>query len=219
MDEALAVDYDGTLAKDGRVDQATVESLGRWRDSGRRLILVTGRRLEPLLEIFPEIALFDRVVAENGGVLYAPGSLEPISLAESPPTELVETLRRWNIPLEVGLVVIATRVPHEAEARKAIRDLQLDWSITFNKGAVMILPGGVTKASGLEAALRELELSPRKTAGIGDAENDEAFLRLCGLKIAVANALPTVKELADVVTKSERGSGVAEWIDQHLSGH
>ena len=42
---ALASDYDGTLATDGRVDNATIAALERLRDSGRRLLLVTGREL------------------------------------------------------------------------------------------------------------------------------------------------------------------------------
>ena len=46
----------------------------------------------------------------------------------------------------------------------------------FNKGAVMILPSGVNKATGLAAALEELGLSPHNVVGVGDAENDHAFL-------------------------------------------
>ena len=65
---ALATDYDGTLAKDGRVDEPTLEALERFRDSGRRLILVTGRELDELLEVFPQVDLFERVVAENGAL-------------------------------------------------------------------------------------------------------------------------------------------------------
>jgi hydroxymethylpyrimidine pyrophosphatase-like HAD family hydrolase len=61
-----------------------------------------------------------------------------------------------------------------------IRELGLELQIIFNKGAVMVLPAGVSKASGLEAALALLELLPHDVAGIGDAENDHAFLRLCG---------------------------------------
>ena len=83
---------------------------------------------------------------------------------------------------------------------EAIRELGLEWQIIFNKGAVMVLPPGVNKASGLAAALEELQLSPLNVVGIGDAENDHAFLTLCGCSVAVANALDAVKATADVVT-------------------
>ena len=69
---ALACDYDGTLATDGRVNNEPLAALERFRATGRKLILVTGRELPDLLAIFPPILLFDRVVAENGGLLYRP---------------------------------------------------------------------------------------------------------------------------------------------------
>ncbi len=69
---ALATDYDGTLAEDGAVTCATVAALKRFRKTGRRLILVTGRELPELREIFSRLDLFDQVVAENGALLFDP---------------------------------------------------------------------------------------------------------------------------------------------------
>jgi hydroxymethylpyrimidine pyrophosphatase-like HAD family hydrolase len=66
----LATDYDGTLAHDGIVDDATAGALMAFRRSGRRLLLVTGRELPDLVRVFPRIDLFDRVVAENGALLF-----------------------------------------------------------------------------------------------------------------------------------------------------
>ncbi len=54
--------------------------------------------------------------------------------------------------------------------------------------------------------------------GVGDAEDDQAFLRMCGLSVAVANALPAVKAGADIVTRGERGTGVIEVIEGLLAG-
>ena len=68
----LAVDFDGTLALGGHVDDATVDALVRLRKSGRRVVLVTGRLLAPLLAAFPQVGLCDLVVAENGALLYDP---------------------------------------------------------------------------------------------------------------------------------------------------
>ena len=67
---ALAVDYDGTLAREGRVDAATIGALEKIKKSGRKLILVTGRQLADLQRVFPEIEVFDLVVAENGALLF-----------------------------------------------------------------------------------------------------------------------------------------------------
>jgi hypothetical protein len=95
---------------------------------------------------------------------------------------------------------------------KAIRDLGVEMQVIFNKGAVMVLPSGVNKASGLSAALGEIGLSPHNVVGVGDAENDHALLSLCECSVAVANALPMVKEHADFVTTSENGAGVRELV-------
>jgi hydroxymethylpyrimidine pyrophosphatase-like HAD family hydrolase len=84
--------------------------------------------------------------------------------------------------------------------------------VIFNKGAVMVLPSGVNKASGLSAALRELNVEPDRVAAVGDAENDHALLRFCGCGAAVANALPALKASADVVLQGAIGVGVCEFI-------
>ena len=174
---ALAVDYDGCLANDGCVDAATVDALVRLRQTGRRLVLVTGRLLKPLLDAFPEVGLCDLVVAENGALLYNPDTREERELAEAPPREFVESLAERGVHIsEVGRIIIATHVPYETATLETIRDMSLELQIIFNKGAVMVLPTGVNKASGLRAALKELGLSPHNAVGIGDAENDEAFL-------------------------------------------
>lgn len=65
---AIAADYDGTIAHDGVVDPATFDALKEFKESGRRLILVTGRELPDLKRVFPKLQIFDRVVAENGSI-------------------------------------------------------------------------------------------------------------------------------------------------------
>jgi HAD superfamily hydrolase (TIGR01484 family) len=214
----LATDYDGTLATDGKVSEATLEALKRLQKSGRKLILVTGRELDDLCQVFPEINLFDYVVAENGAVLYFPSTYEELLLGTLPPESFVQTLRSRNVnPLSVGKVIIATWEPHQTEILNVIRELGLDLQVIFNKGAVMVLPAGVNKASGLSDALSRMSLSVHNTVAIGDAENDLAFLKICEYSVAVANALPSVKSEVDCVTKGSRGDGVIELIDQLLT--
>src|SRR5215831_5066987 len=96
--QALAADYDGTLATDGVVDEKTIAALQRLRDSGRRLILVTGRIIEQLIETFPQIKLCDLVVTDNGALLYDPQTGQKISLAEPPPKEFIDELARRGVP-------------------------------------------------------------------------------------------------------------------------
>jgi HAD superfamily hydrolase (TIGR01484 family) len=210
---ALATDFDGTLATEGQVAPATIAALEGLVASGRQAILVTGRELPELQAIFPRLDLFARVVAENGALLYRPLTKEEAPLAPPPPDGLVQRLRSAGVArLSVGRGIVATWVPHDREVLTAIRDLGLEMQIVFNKGAVMVLPSGVNKATGLAAALRELGLSPHNVVAIGDAENDLAFLGTSGCAVAVANALPSVKKEADWVTGGARGKGVEETI-------
>src|SRR5881296_3431620 len=212
---ALACDYDGTIAWDGEVSEDTILSLQEVRKSGRKLILVTGRELDDLIKVFPRIDVFDRVVAENGALLYRPATREERPLAQRPPDEFWQQLiKRGADRVSVGRVIVATWRPHEKTAVELIRDLGLELQVIFNKGAVMILPSGVNKATGLEAALLELGLSPHNCVGVGDAENDHAFIRVCECGVAVANALPLVQERADWVTPSRNGQGCVELIDK-----
>src|SRR6266850_6884840 len=206
---ALACDYDGTIAHDGLVDERTIEALEQVRRSGRKVILVTGRELDDLILVCPRLDLFDRVVAENGALLYRPATREEKLLAEAPPEEFASELtRRGAERVSVGRVIVATWEPHETTALEVIRDLGLELQVIFNKGAVMILPSGVNKATGLTAALLELGLSYHNTVAVGDAENDEAFLKLCEASAAVNNALDVVKKQVDIVTHGTHGAGV-----------
>jgi len=210
---ALACDYDGTIAWDGKVDERTINALIDVKDSGRKLILVTGRELTDLARVFPRLDLFDHVVAENGALLYRPATREERTLAQRPPEEFIrELIRRGVERVSVGHVIVATWRPHETTVIEVIRDFGLELQVIFNKGAVMILPSGVNKATGLTAALRELGLSPHNVVGIGDAENDHAFLGLCECAVAVNNALPILKERVDWVTSEGHGDGVIELI-------
>ncbi len=188
---ALACDYDGTLAHDGRVDDRTLSALERLRGSGRKLLLVTGRELDDLFKTFAHTDLFEWVVAETGALLYRPSDHKKLVLGDPPPEHFVERLRERGVaPISVGRSIVATWHPHETTVVEVIRELGLELQVIFNKDAVMVLPAGVNKATGLRAALRDLGLSPHNVVGIGDAENDHAFLSVCECSAAVDLPLP-----------------------------
>ena len=215
---ALACDYDGTLARDGEVSQRTITALEHVVASGRKLLLVTGRLLQDLQSVFPRLDLFACVVAENGAVLYQPASSAVKVLGEAPPESFIQALHdRGVAPLTTGQVIVATWHPHETTVLEVIRELGLERQVIFNKGAVMVLPTGVNKGTGLAAALRELSWSSHNLVGIGDAENDHSFLGMCECSVAVANALPSLKEQVDYTTHGDHGDGVIELIEQLLT--
>ena len=240
---ALATDYDGTLAEEGKVRRETLRALERLRKSGRRVILVTGRELEDLMRVCPDVGVFDEIVAENGALLYTPGSAAasrgdlPVAslgrgrsappgkpplecpLAKPPPPEFVAHLRQRGVsPISCGRIIVATWQPHESVVLDVIREMGLELEVIFNKGAVMVLPSGVNKAFGLARALAKHRLPAEATIGVGDGENDHSLLGACGLGVAVANAVPALKERADLVMVHPRGDGVIELVEELLKG-
>lgn len=214
---AFATDYDGTLATDGRVDAATIDALTRLQQSGRKLILITGRQLDDLQAVFAQWSQFDCIVAENGAVLHYSATGEEKYLGDRPSEAFIAALQARGVePLSIGQIIVATWEPHAQTVQQVINEQNLPLQVILNKGAVMILPVGVDKAAGLKAALIDLKVSVDQTVGVGDAENDRAFLERCGCSVAVANALAMLKETVDWVTKGDRGAGVCELINQLL---
>ena len=142
--------------------RSVVTSVGRrcnvpvvGRGVARTLLLVTGRELDDVERVAPRLDVFERVVAENGGLLYGgPAYRDSVPLADPPPERLVSWLRERDVaPLGVGAVMVATRQPHDVTVLEAIRELGLEQQLIYNKGAVMVLPPGVNNAAGLASGL------------------------------------------------------------------
>jgi hydroxymethylpyrimidine pyrophosphatase-like HAD family hydrolase len=202
----LACDYDGTIADHGRVDVRTAPVLARVRESGRKL-----------RSVCPEVdSMFDAIVAENGGLLYFPSRREIRALGAPPEPALVESLRRRGVVFETGTSIVATVERYAEAALAAVRETGVERTLVFNKGSLMLLPGGVTKGTGLQAALAAFELSAHNVVAIGDAENDHAFFALAECAVAVADAIPALRERADYVTREPSGRGTVEFIEEHL---
>jgi hydroxymethylpyrimidine pyrophosphatase-like HAD family hydrolase len=215
--KVLASDYDGTLADDGTVNPQTVQALERLRASGRVLVLVTGRELLELKIAFSGLSLFEYVVTENGATLYQPLTQVEETLAPPPSEPFVELLRQRGVPVSVGRTIVATVQPFENVVLQTIRDLGLELQVIFNKGAVMVLPSAVNKATGLTTALSRMMIPPSAVVAIGDGENDHSLLGAVGLGVAVRNAVPLLQESAALVTDQPASRGVIEVIDRLLA--
>jgi hydroxymethylpyrimidine pyrophosphatase-like HAD family hydrolase len=215
---ALASDYDGTLAQDSHVSDEALAAIRRLKASGRKFILVTGREVPELESVFPDYKLCDAIIAENGALIVWPQDGREEVLGEPPPEKfLTEVVHRDIKPFSVGKVIFATWRPHEVAVLDIIQTLGLEYQIIFNKRAVMVLPSGINKATGLKKALKRMKLAAANVVGVGDAENDHAFLESCAVAVAVGNALPLLKERCDVVLAADHSAGVVELIDRLLA--
>lgn len=212
--KAAAFDYDGTLAHLGVVAPPTLDALYRLKESGRKLVLVTGRQLDDIKRAFPEHIHFDRIVAENGALLYSPHTEVQTILADPADRLFVSELAERGVqPLSVGRCIIATYTTFTQMISEVIRELSLEYWIIHNKEHAMALPVGVDKAYGLHAALKELHLDCESAVAFGDGENDESMFAASGFGVAVQNAVAGLKVLALYVSAGDHGTGVIESID------
>jgi hypothetical protein len=205
------------LATNGRVEGLVLEALIRLRESGRKIVLITGRELDELLSIFPEIELFDLVVAENGALLYQPESKLLTTLCPPPDPTFVQEMERRQAPIWVGRCIVGTVRPHNKLAAALIHRLNLPLQVVFNKESVMVMPQGLDKGTGLLAGLSALGVEPMQTVGIGDGENDLPFLMQCGFSLAVANAIPGLKKQVSAVSSRNNGRGVRALVEQLIA--
>lgn len=213
----IASDFDGTLAKDGEVAAECTAALRRWKRAGGRLLLITGREMDDLVRVYPDLGLWDLAVTENGAVLLDPATGSVELLGEPPGAQLLDELRAAGVrPLSHGRVILASFEPMRERIRRVLRAAGAERDLIGNKGALMVLPRGINKATGLQRALAILGGTAAETVALGDAENDLGFMALCGYSVAPANALNSVKAVADLVTAGRHGTGIAQAIAQLL---
>jgi hydroxymethylpyrimidine pyrophosphatase-like HAD family hydrolase len=205
---AIAIDYDGTLTAGARPEAEVLAALREVRGRGLAVVLVTGRILSELRADFPEVdGEFDAIVAENGTVLADADGIQ--DLAEPVEPLLGRALAHREIPVRQGRVLLACETGHAGVVLEEITRLGLDCQVVRNRGALMVLPGGATKGSGLAQALGNLGISRHSTLAVGDAENDHHLLATCELGVAVGDAVDALKQRADLVLDEPNGEGVA----------
>jgi hydroxymethylpyrimidine pyrophosphatase-like HAD family hydrolase len=216
--KVLACDLDGTLATEGVVAPATWAALRRARRRGLALFLVTGRSLQTFADEGPFDELFEAIVAEDGAALYYPRTESTVLPFGRVDPEIAARLRERDVPIEQGIAIVATWTPHDEAVHDVLRETGGGASVEYNRGAVMVLPPGATKGTGLLTALRTCGYSPRNVVAVGDAENDRSLFEVAELSVAVANAAPEIQALADVVLPEANGAGVRGLIEDLLAG-
>ena len=204
--KALACDFDGTLASRDRVDPAVKAALERARLMAVRLILVTGRTFFELTRVCDCLELFDAVVAENGAVIYYPRSAMIQDLGPDVPGRLVAELDRRGVYYQLGRVIVGTGRGDEKAVREALCSAGVSRDLVANRAALMLLPPGVSKGSGVQQVLRFMELSSHDVLALGDAENDLALFDACGFSACPGDSVAAVRARADWVLPGGAGA-------------
>lgn len=214
--QILACDYDDTLAVNKAITPNAEKALLKAKKAGYLLSIVTGRELDSLLSVCPQVDIFDFVLAENGAVLYFPKSRSMEILASPPPIEFLNQLLRRGVPFVQQRVITAIHIRYEEKVLSLIYELEFPLHVIYNKSWMLILPLGIDKGQGLGKVLPRFNLTNHQVIAIGSEANDLELLDYCGFRVAVGNAIDSVKAKADWVASLNSGDGVAEFIDKFL---
>ena len=215
----FAFDFDGTLAQNGIVPPALQTVLEQLRAAGYVLFLVTSRRFESIAMGSLEDA-FAGIVWENGAVLYHTATNEVYLPFGQIDPRLVRAMEVAGVPLKYGRAIVSTRTPHTKTVWQVLNKWGGDAVVVHNKGTVRVLPPGAAKGPGLERLLGLCGFSPRNLVSFGDGESDLSLLQLGEISVAVADAVPPLKEVADLVTTRPGPAGVLEALQAYwLNGN
>jgi hypothetical protein len=209
----LALDYDGTIARDGILDPEVKAAIADARARGIVAILVTGRILADLKQVAGNLQFVDAIVAENGAVLAFPNGHSWV-LGHPLQPAFLEELRRRAIDFAAGQCIVETDAALASRILEVIRELELPLVLLFNRGRLMVLPQGISKATGLRAALTALRLSAHNAIGIGDAENDHDLLAACEIGVAVGWGSKVLQRNAEEVVHGDGPRALAPYIRQ-----
>lgn len=209
----LALDYDGTIARDGMLDPDVKAAIMEARARGIVVLLVTGRILSELRQAAGELEFVDAVVAENGAVLAFPNGRSRL-IGHLPPQVFLDELRRRGIEFKTGQCIVEADAATAPRILAVIRDLELPLVLLFNRSRLMVLPQAISKGAGLREALKTLRRSVHNAIAIGDAENDHDFLGECEIAVAVSWGSAALQKEADEILQGNGPRAVAAYIHQ-----
>jgi hydroxymethylpyrimidine pyrophosphatase-like HAD family hydrolase len=208
----LALDFDGTIAQNDRLEPAVREAIAELRARDILVAIVTGRILADLRRVVGELHFVDAVVAENGAVIAFPASGHVTVLGEAPPPAFLAALRQAGVALAAGQSIVDVSASDAPAVLAAVQRLELPLALVFNRGRLMILPQAISKATGLSHALKILRVSPHNALAIGDAENDHELLKVCEVGVAVGWGSKALQQVADEVLPGKGPDAVAGFL-------
>jgi phosphoglycolate phosphatase (TIGR01487 family) len=221
MTAPLALDIDGTLTRaDGQpgIDPRVFEPIREWPEP---VVLVTGKAFPFPVALCQFLGIPERVVAENGGIVYADGELSVVG-ERAAVEAAVAALRERGYDLGWGEPDLVNRwreteiaanldVP-EAPLREAATDHGLE--VVDTGYAYHLKAPDVAKGDGLRAVADLLGYEPSAFVAVGDSENDVSTFGVAGESYAVANADAAARAAADAVTEGVHADGTLEVIDR-----
>ena len=226
--EVLAVDIDGTLTDNHRkICISSIEALRKVEAAGIPVILATGNISDFSYAASTLIGTTGGLVCENGGVIFKEGFNDNQVMVLSDKEKVDEAFEYLLKEFDGKLKFKVTEDKHgrfseicfykifdPTPIKEALKDFDVE---VYDSGfAIHLTDSKVSKGLALEKLSELLDYNTENMMVIGDSENDLGFLDVAGFKVAVANAVDELKEIADYVCENKHGDGVAEAIDKFI---
>lgn len=238
----IAIDMDGTLLNNKyEVSLYTQEVIKRAQKEGLHIVLSTGRPLALCYEYHLDLGLTTDIVTANGAQIWT--SDKKLLAEYTFNSEIAEELWHYGNTKDHYMWMVATNEMFRNSSRpinfhkhewiklgfgkltteqkatvleKVIKypKIEITSSSTSN---IEVNPESVNKANGLTTVCERLGISFDNVIAIGDNMNDKSMLEAAQIGVAMNNAIPEIKEIADVVTESNENDGVAKIIDYVLT--
>lgn len=229
----IVTGVDGTLLN----DEAALERFQQWiqdQGPGLKLVYVTGRFIESIVEIIEHTAL-PRPVAIIGGVgteIQMYPSQEPLKgwpkscsgrwdaqrvrrvLAEWP--ALLPQSEESQSPYKISYHVEGVSERFLSELRQSLEEHELDAELVYSSGRELdVLPAGINKGTAVEHLLQHWQLEPSQVIFCADSRNDLSLFDRGFRGVVVANAQEDMKRTDDSnihVCQANHASGVIEGL-------
>ena len=204
---------------DGSVPERTkqVLQLIKTQQSGI-LGIVSGRNLEFLKNVNERLGnVFSFLVAENGAIAYFSDSRTFEAKGKEWSIFARSVFKNREVAVRFFEIIASSARENTDKITKILKDSRLDSKLVPNKDSIMICPPGVDKGSSVaETVAHYGPTSQILLTCFGDGENDIALFGPADIRVAVSNAVPELKKIADYVTTMPAGLGVEEYLRKHI---
>lgn len=215
--DVIVMDYDRTIADEEENFMINKELKNFLEVIPQKKVLATGRTLNniPDKSVFK---IFNAIVAENGTIITINGIKEilPNKSWNMLKDLIVKVANKEGLKLMHGEVIIFGKMEDYENTLNLLKKegILKEVYIDFNRNHFMILPKGWNKGKGARMAIEKI--GGCKAMAIGDELNDLSLFEIAEIKVAVGNAIPEVKDKADIVCKEDNGKGVLQILKELL---
>lgn len=244
--KALFLDVDGTTVihgVDNLPSSRVTEAIHKCKDIGVSVCLATSRTLRVTHGIIEHLALKGFCVLSGGTQIYDPVKKKIIiekTLPDGVIHKILAVAKKYKQECKVfdgenEIVVDPTHPPSKIMSayfpqlefsifERIHKELSSIPSISLHRmpawdkrfECLDVMSKDASKLHGITEVANLLGIKTHEMIGVGDGYNDFPLLMACGLKIAMGNAVPELKAIADFIAPSVEDDGVATVIEKFI---